>query len=266
MLRAMFSWPTNVRRVGEHRAAVRVVEVTVAVDDVAHRHLEARVQLLFSQVAKAVLIGSPRMMPSGVTRKIVYQVPLRARYRSPVTGRISRAGPRAGRGAGRAVARAAARARTWSPGWQRSGGWRTVACVSWRLDSRRSPAALQATGRTGMAQAAGSSLNDGRLSSPSLGRHAVTSGSPGRERQAPVCPRMTRTGFGLMKRVFISSTYLDNIERRKQVEGCDPAHPHAARRNGALHRSRRGRRRPVAGRSAGVRRLRLHRCAPLRLD
>src|SRR5262245_34816939 len=39
-------------------------------------------------------MGSPRTMPSRVTRKIVYQLPFRARYRSPVSGMISRAGPR----------------------------------------------------------------------------------------------------------------------------------------------------------------------------
>src|SRR5688572_33505841 len=34
------------------------------------------------------------MMPSGVTRKVAYELPWRARYRSPVSGMISRAGPR----------------------------------------------------------------------------------------------------------------------------------------------------------------------------
>src|SRR3954466_7746409 len=58
---------------------------------------------VFSQRAKFRLIGSPRTIPAGVTRKMVYQLPSCARYRSGVIWMISRAGPRgpgAGRGAG----------------------------------------------------------------------------------------------------------------------------------------------------------------------
>ena len=42
--------------------------------------------------ASSVLIGSPRMMPSGVTRNTVLWLPPRTKYRSPRTWTISRAG------------------------------------------------------------------------------------------------------------------------------------------------------------------------------
>src|SRR5688572_22058222 len=47
----------------------------------------------FSQVANGVLRGSTRMMPSGVTRKILCHAPALARYRSPVICVMVRAGP-----------------------------------------------------------------------------------------------------------------------------------------------------------------------------
>src|SRR5687767_13643128 len=50
----------------------------------------------FSQVANGVLRGSTRMMPSGVTRKMLCQAPALARYRSPVICVMVRAGCRAG--------------------------------------------------------------------------------------------------------------------------------------------------------------------------
>ena len=80
MLRSMFSCADERRRVREHGAAGRVIEMAVAVDDVAHGRPGKRVSSSpFSHGANVSLIGSPRMMPAGVTRNTVYQLPLRAR-------------------------------------------------------------------------------------------------------------------------------------------------------------------------------------------
>ena len=60
----------------EDRAALGMVEIVVAVDDITDRLLKRRSSSGFSQVACSVLTGSPRMMPSGVTRNTVFAPPL----------------------------------------------------------------------------------------------------------------------------------------------------------------------------------------------
>jgi hypothetical protein len=90
----MFSCATNLAVSAKTAPPGGVVEVAVAVDHIAHRHLEPAAQLTLQPGAKA---GIDRVAEDDAVagdEKDVYQLPLRARYRSPVTGMISRAGPR----------------------------------------------------------------------------------------------------------------------------------------------------------------------------